>query len=383
MRAVYNHARKTCRALPADNPTFGVDWNVERRRDTAMERQRSAALVHPKAGQLRHPIRREFHLFLLLSGSRPERPAGSQRRRVNFGKRLLRDSQSEGRAVEGFRHSPVAPDDAMPRPAPCAPAGGYTRREARTWIFAANSGVGHLVEHDGSARPCSSGATICGRAGRTLGQACGLSEIDMHLMMNHSIPGVNAGYITRAKLLGDHLLTAQRTCRGSLSRWAACAGVTRRRPSGPGHYLPSRKIGDPALDPTPPDPRVGRSYGGAPQRWREPSSADTKRARASARPWTTIGRSTSAAGCRPAGTVSHLLCWLWTPRFDTHGRHWPKGTRRGDRRKRLRRGGPQGPRSAPFPASRQLRPWACRSVAADVGLVDQESWPSRSPRQKL
>ena len=43
---------------------------------------------------------------------------------------------------------------------------------------------------------------------RTLGQAAGLSEIDMYLLMNHSVPGVNAGYITRAKLLGDHSRTA-------------------------------------------------------------------------------------------------------------------------------------------------------------------------------
>jgi hypothetical protein len=33
---------------------------------------------------------------------------------------------------------------------------------------------------------------------RTLGQAAGLSEIDMHLLMNHRLPGVNAGYIISA-----------------------------------------------------------------------------------------------------------------------------------------------------------------------------------------
>jgi hypothetical protein len=27
----------------------------------------------------------------------------------------------------------------------------------------------------------------------------------MHLLMNHSLPGVNADYITRNKLLEDHL----------------------------------------------------------------------------------------------------------------------------------------------------------------------------------
>jgi hypothetical protein len=36
LRAIYNHSRKTCRQLPAENPTFAVDWNPERRRDTAL-----------------------------------------------------------------------------------------------------------------------------------------------------------------------------------------------------------------------------------------------------------------------------------------------------------------------------------------------------------
>jgi len=36
LRAVYNHARKTNRALPADNPVTAIDWNGETRRNTAM-----------------------------------------------------------------------------------------------------------------------------------------------------------------------------------------------------------------------------------------------------------------------------------------------------------------------------------------------------------
>ena len=36
LRAIYNHARKTARSLPADNPASAVDWNAEHRRDTAL-----------------------------------------------------------------------------------------------------------------------------------------------------------------------------------------------------------------------------------------------------------------------------------------------------------------------------------------------------------
>ena len=44
---------------------------------------------------------------------------------------------------------------------------------------------------------------------RTLAQTAGISEFDARLLMNHAIPGVNAGYITRHKLLEDHLRAQQ------------------------------------------------------------------------------------------------------------------------------------------------------------------------------
>ncbi|HZZ70216.1 MAG TPA: hypothetical protein VFE18_18740 [Phenylobacterium sp.] len=70
LRAVYNHARRSVRTLPADNPTMVVDWNEEKRRDSAMGTFDLPAWMD-EAGRLRHLIRREFHLFTLLSGSRP------------------------------------------------------------------------------------------------------------------------------------------------------------------------------------------------------------------------------------------------------------------------------------------------------------------------
>lgn len=40
---------------------------------------------------------------------------------------------------------------------------------------------------------------------RIFAQVAGVSEIDARLLMNHAIPGVSAGYVTRDKLLEDHL----------------------------------------------------------------------------------------------------------------------------------------------------------------------------------
>ncbi len=57
LRAVYNYARKTCRQLPADNPTFAVDWNPERRRDTVLGPREIAAWFEQVA-TLSNPVRR-------------------------------------------------------------------------------------------------------------------------------------------------------------------------------------------------------------------------------------------------------------------------------------------------------------------------------------
>ena len=46
---------------------------------------------------------------------------------------------------------------------------------------------------------------------RTIATAASVSEIDAKLLMNHTIPGVNAGYITRHKLLEDHLRSQQQS----------------------------------------------------------------------------------------------------------------------------------------------------------------------------
>ena len=40
---------------------------------------------------------------------------------------------------------------------------------------------------------------------RTIATSAGVSEFDAKLLMNHVIPGVNAGYITRHELLENHL----------------------------------------------------------------------------------------------------------------------------------------------------------------------------------
>lgn len=88
LRAVYNHARKAHRHLPTDNPASAVDWNSELRRSTAMG-------IHDLPGwfqqvaALPNPMRREFHLFSLLSGSRPTALMEAKPHHLDLRRRVL------------------------------------------------------------------------------------------------------------------------------------------------------------------------------------------------------------------------------------------------------------------------------------------------------
>src|SRR3546814_12585170 len=70
-RAIYNHARKANRGLPAENPVLAIDWNPETRRDTGMGLPDLPNWFR-ELRALENLVRREFHLLLLLSGSRPD-----------------------------------------------------------------------------------------------------------------------------------------------------------------------------------------------------------------------------------------------------------------------------------------------------------------------
>ena len=69
------------------------------------------------------------------------------------------------------------------------------------WVFPADSKSGHLSETKEDRETLSKWGNDLRQTFRTIATAAGVSEIDAKLLMNHAIPGVNAGYITRHKLL--------------------------------------------------------------------------------------------------------------------------------------------------------------------------------------
>lgn len=206
-RAIYNHARKTARGLPAENPVLAVDWNPEKRRDTGMGLADLAAW-YKELEALDNPLRREFHLFLLLSGSRPDPIKRAKREHADFRQRILHVPKPKGGEQRAF-DIPLSREMIHCLIRAIRIGRKMYPDQAETWLFPADSEAGHLVEHKEDRKDLSKWGGDLRQTYRTIGQAAGVSEVDMHLLMNHSLPNVNVGYITRHKLLLDHLRKQQ------------------------------------------------------------------------------------------------------------------------------------------------------------------------------
>lgn len=226
LRAIYNHARKTARSLPAENPVLAVDWNPEQRRNTAMGLTDIPRWLTELAA-LDNPMRREFHLFLLLTGSRPDPIKRARLEHLDLRQRVLHIPKPKGGIDRAF-------DIPLSREMIRIIVRGMRlgRRiypsQAETWLFPADSASGHLVEHKEDRSDLSKWGNDLRQTYRTVGQAAGVNEVDMHLLMNHSLQGVNAGYITRNRLLHDHLRKQQQAIS------SAIFATMRKGPGQPG-----------------------------------------------------------------------------------------------------------------------------------------------------
>ena len=216
LRAVYNHARKSNTDLPAVNPVSAIDWNKEHRRNTGMGPNDISGWLK-ELYAMDNPLRREFHLFTLFSGSRPTALKKIRLEHVDLRQRIIHIPRPKGGEEKAFDIPLSRP---MIRSIIRAIRWGRIMYsvQAKSWLFPADSEPGHLVEHKEERNILSKWGNDLRQSYRTLAQAAAVSELDIHLLMNHSLPGVNAGYITRDRLLRDHLRQQQQRISELVSR---------------------------------------------------------------------------------------------------------------------------------------------------------------------
>ena len=81
--------------------------------------------------------------------------------------------------------------------------------ESAIWLFPADSESGHLEQHKEDRSDLSKWGNDLRQTYRNLAQVAGIGESDIHLLMNHALPRVNGGYLTRDRLTRNHLRAQQ------------------------------------------------------------------------------------------------------------------------------------------------------------------------------
>jgi integrase len=206
-RAIYNHALRGNRDLPAYNPALAIDWNPEYRRDTGLGVEDLDSWFKELAA-MDKPLRQEFHLLTLLTGSRPTALKTIRIEHINFKRRIIHIPKPKGGVEKAFD---IPMSHAILKCVIRAMRIGRQSHPVQSyyWLFPADSANGHFVETKEDRAKLSKWGNDLRQTYRTIAQAAEISELDIHLLMNHSLRGVNAGYITRDKLLRGHLRRQQ------------------------------------------------------------------------------------------------------------------------------------------------------------------------------
>jgi integrase len=240
LRAIYNHARKTARSLPAENPVIAVDWNSEKRRNTALGLSELLPWIE-ELRALENPLRREFHLFLLLSGSRPDAVKRARIEHVNFRARILHIPKPKGGEVKAF-DIPLSAVMIRCLVRVMRLGRALYPTQAQEWVFPADSGSGHLAEHKEDRAVLSKWGNDLRQTYRTVAQTTGIADLDIHLLMNHTVPGVNAGYINRSKLLSDHLRQQQEAISRKIIEGLQRRSIKETKEAAAWPFLPARTV---------------------------------------------------------------------------------------------------------------------------------------------
>jgi len=172
LRAIYNHALRANPKLPPYNPVLAVDWNPEYRRDTGMGEDELAAWFK-KLFDLGKPLRREFHLLTLLTGSRPLALKQARIEHLDFRQRILHIPAPKGGANKAF-DIPLSRE--MIR---CIIRAIRIGRmmfpvQSEYWIFPADSASGHMVDHKEDRNILPKWGNDLRQTYRTIAQSAGL-----------------------------------------------------------------------------------------------------------------------------------------------------------------------------------------------------------------
>ena len=213
-RALWNFAKDELETpgLPERNPfRSGKLYHKERARETGMGAQDLAAWWK-QVQALPNPIRREMHLFMLLSGLRRADVLTARWDHLDRKRKALRIPSPKGGESRAFELPLSGP---MLRCLHRVEEAGVTffPKEAGTWIFPASNGHVAEVKEEGRHKVSHTGHALR-HSFRTLAAAAGIDRLRVKILMNHAIDrDVTDAYANVPALFGA-LMEAQERISG-------------------------------------------------------------------------------------------------------------------------------------------------------------------------
>jgi integrase len=203
-RALYNRGLREHPDLPA-NPTANVDYHGLRRRKVDVEAERLRAWGKAVLGL--HPVRRDLHLFMMLTGMRRTSACETRADDLDLAAARLHVPKPKGGSTRAFD---------LPLSGVLVDLLGHRLNESpklqrkAQWLFPAESKSGHVAE---VAQHELDGLT--GHALRhcfsTLAVRAGVPLLELKYLLNHAAGNVTMGYIHVGV---EHLAKHQETASG-------------------------------------------------------------------------------------------------------------------------------------------------------------------------
>ena len=208
-RAVWNFAKKELETpgLPELNPfRSGKLYHKERARESGMGAKDLAAWW-AQLQQLPNPIRREMHLFMLLSGLRRLDVLTARWDNLDEQRKALRIPAPKGGAERAFELPLSEPMLACLKRAKEA-GNTFFPEQGRIWVFPAETGHVAEVKEDGKVKLPHTGHALR-HSFRTLAAAAGIDRLRLKILMNHALDRDVTDSYTNVPALFDSLMDAQ------------------------------------------------------------------------------------------------------------------------------------------------------------------------------
>ena len=209
LRLIYLFARKTRmeKGLSADLPTDAIVWNPQKRRETGMA-QSDLGDWYKQLRAMGNPLREEFHLMTLLSGSRPNALRQAQWEWLDVKARTLTFPASVMKGRNDFT---------MPLSGPMIRCLARARRAgrmmypqaAKTFIFPGPGAAGHISDTTEARKRLSHWGGDLRQSFVSATKLVGLGGYEARRLLNHAVADTHDGYAGETALNGL-LLDAQK-----------------------------------------------------------------------------------------------------------------------------------------------------------------------------